>query len=358
MNKKIIFTSGGTGGHLFPAVNLMKYFSKKEYKVLLVTDIRGKNLLKELSFDTYIINTDTPLNKAFFRKIFPLLKIFLSIIKSFIILKKEKPCLIFGFGGYVSFPISFVSKFLKIPLVIYENNLVLGRSNKHLIQISKKVLIGTAVPSNFPQKYKYKICEVGNILRQEIINYSEIKKESDNKIFTILVLGGSQGAEIFGKIIPDVIKKLKDKKYNIQIKQQCVDKQKKFLIDFYNKNNISNKIFEFTDDILNLISSSDLAISRSGASTTAELVNTYTPFVAVPYPYSTDNHQYLNAKYYEEKGCCWLLKEDNFISENLLNLLLKIMEDKKKLKEIKENMKKNTSNNVYSNITNAVKEFI
>jgi len=358
MNKKIIFSSGGTGGHLFPAVNLMKYFSKKEYKVLLVTDIRGKNLLKETSFDTYVINTDSPINKSFFRKILSLFKIFLSIIKSFTILKKEKPCLIFGFGGYVSFPISFVSKFLKIPLVIYENNLVLGRSNKSLIKISKKVLIGTAIPSNFPQKYKYKICEVGNILREEIANYSEIKKKNEDKVFTILVLGGSQGAEIFGKIIPDVLKKIKDKKHNIQIKQQCIGEQKEFLVDFYNKNNIHNNIFEFTNDILNLISSSDLAISRSGASTTAELVNTHTPFIAVPYPYSTDNHQFLNAKYYEEKGCCWLLKEDDFISENLFNLLLKIIGDKEKLKEIRENMKKNSSKNVYSNITNAVKEFI
>ena len=358
MNKKIIFTSGGTGGHLFPAVNLMKYFLQKDYKVLLVTDIRGKNLLKESSFDTYIINSDTPLNKVFFRKILSFFKIFFSIIRSFVILKKERPCLIFGFGGYVSFRISFASSFLKIPLVIYENNLVLGRSNKHLIRISKKVLIGTAIPSNFPQKYNYKICEVGNILRQEIVDYSEIKKENDDKVFTILVLGGSQGAKTFGKIIPNVLKKLKDKGHNIQINQQCISEQKKLLTDFYNKNKIRSNIFEFTNDILNLISSSDLAISRSGASTTAELVNIRTPFIAIPYPYSSDNHQFLNARHYEERGCCWLLKEDNFISENLFNLMLKIIEDKKKLKEIRENMKKNASKNVYSKIENAVKEFV
>ena len=138
MSKKIIFSSGGTGGHIFPAINLMKYFSNRGYEVLLVTDIRGHNFLnKELKFMSYIINTDTPVNKSFFKKIYSLATIFFSIIRSIIILIKERPHLIFGLGGYVSFPISFASKFFNIPLVIYENNLVLGRTNKKLLFFSK-----------------------------------------------------------------------------------------------------------------------------------------------------------------------------------------------------------------------------
>ena len=128
--------------------------------------------------------------------------------------------------------------------------------------------------------------------------------------------------------------------------------------EFYRKNNIKSNIFNFTNNILDFVSSSDLAISRCGASTTAELVHTLTPFIAVPYPHSMDNHQYLNAKYYKEKGCCWIMEEDNFNSTNLFNLLMDIMKDKKKLENMRENMKKNDSKNVYTKIENAIKEFI
>ena len=139
MSKKIIFSGGGTGGHIFPAINLMKHFFDKGYKVLLVTDNRGNNFIKNYSeFKSYTLSAGTPTNKNLFKKFFSYFLIFYSIIKSIIILKKEKPDLIFGFGGYVSFPISFTSKFFKIPLVIYENNYSLGRANKKLLPIAKK----------------------------------------------------------------------------------------------------------------------------------------------------------------------------------------------------------------------------
>ena len=119
MTKKIIFSSGGTGGHIFPAINLMTYFSNKGYDVLLVTDIRGNSFLKDHTrFRSCIISAATPSNKNFFRIIFSFIIIFFSIIRSIFILRREKPDLIIGFGGYVSFPISFSSKFYNTPLEI------------------------------------------------------------------------------------------------------------------------------------------------------------------------------------------------------------------------------------------------
>ena len=154
MNKKIIFSGGGTGGHIFPAINLMKHFFDKEYKVILVTDNRGNNFIKNYSeFKSYILRTGTPTNKNLFKKFFSYFLIFYSIVRSILILKKEKPNLIFGFGGYVSFPISFVSRFFNLPLVIYENNMVLGRTNKYLSSFSKKILLAKKIEKNFPEKY-------------------------------------------------------------------------------------------------------------------------------------------------------------------------------------------------------------
>ena len=138
MTKKIIFSGGGTGGHIFPAINLIKHFSDKKYKTVLVTDERGNNFIKSYSeFKLYILNSGTPTNKNLIKKFFSYFLILYSIIISIIILGKEKPDLILGFGGYVSFPISFASKLFNLPLVIYENNMVLGRANKYLSPISK-----------------------------------------------------------------------------------------------------------------------------------------------------------------------------------------------------------------------------
>ena len=359
MNKKIIFSGGGTGGHIFPAINLMKHFFDKEYKVILVTDNRWNNFIKNYSeFKSYILRTGTPTNKNLFKKFFSYFLIFYSIVRSILILKKEKPNLIFGFGGYVSFPISFVSRFFNLPLVIYENNMVLGRTNKYLSSFSKKILLAKKITKNFPEKYKSKTYEVGSILNKNIINSSSFKGKNDKRKFSILALGGSQGAEIFGRVIPTAVKMIKDAGYEIEINQQCTIGQKNSLIDFYKKNNIKNYVFEFDKNILKLILPSNIAITRCGASTTAELVHTFTPFIAVPLPNSIDNHQYLNAKYYENKGCCWLLEQNNFNTKNLFNLIMETMKNENKLENIRKNMKKNYNKNVYSNIENEIKEFI
>ena len=171
-------------------------------------------------------------------------------------------------------------------------------------------------------------------------------------------MGGSQGSEIFGQIIPPAIKMIKKKGFEIQINQQCVKDQKNSIINFYNKNDIKNNVFTFSNDILKMIALSDLAISRCGASATAELVQMKTPFIAVPLPQSIDNHQYLNAKHYNDKGYCWMMEQKNLSIINLFNLIISILNDKKKLENIRFNMKKNNSRDVYLKAENAVKEFI
>ena len=236
--------------------------------------------------------------------------------------------------------------------------MMLGRANKYLSSFSKKILLAKKITKNFQEKYKNKTYEVGAILNKNIINNSSFKGNNDKRKFSILVLGGSQGAEIFAKVIPIVVKMLKGKGCEIEINQQCATGQKNSLTDFYKKNNIKNYIFEFDKNILELFLSSNIAITRCGASTTAELVHTFTPFIAVPLPNSIDNHQYLNAKYYENKGCCWLLEQNNFNTDILFNLIMEAIKNENKLENIRENMRKNYDNNVYNNIENEIKEFI
>ena len=359
MSKKIIFCAGGTGGHIFPAINLMKHFFEKGYDVVLVTDKRGNNFLnRDSKFKSYELRTGTPASKNLLGKILSLIIIFLSVLKSVSILKKERADLIIGFGGYVSFPTSYASKFFNIPLVIYEPNIVLGKANKYLLSVAKKIFLGKDIKEKFPEKYKTKIDVVGTIIEKNIVNYLNFEKKIKKENFSILVLGGSQGAKIFGKTVPVVLNKIKELGYKIQIYQQCIGNQKDSIINYYKEKNIKNFVFEFEKNILDLILSSDLAITRCGATATAELAHTATPFIAVPIQTSINNHQYLNAKYYEDKGYCWILDQNNFSEENLFNLIIEIMKDKKKLESKCENMKKDYTNNVYNVIETKIKEII
>tara|TARA_Y100000590_G_scaffold159165_1_gene182587 strand:- start:46 stop:1125 length:1080 start_codon:yes stop_codon:yes gene_type:complete len=359
MSKKIIFCAGGTGGHIFPATNLMNHLYEKKYEVILVTDKRGSAFLnKQSKFKSYELKIGSLTNKNLYNKILSLILIFFSLIKSIIILKKEKADLVIGFGGYTSFPTSIASKFFNLPLVIYEPNIIFGRSNKYLLPFASKIFISKKIENKLHDKYKNKIHITGPILNKNIINYSKNKKNKVKENFSILVLGGSQGAEIFGNIIPQTINMLKNQGFKIEVNQQCVPKQKDFIINYYKKKNIDSYVFEFDSNILNLILSADLAITRSGASSIAELACTNTPFIAVPLPNSIDNHQYLNAKFYEEKKCCWIINQKDFNEENLFNFFMKIIKDKSKLKEMQKNMEKSYINDTYSVIESQIKDII
>ena len=358
MNKKIIFLAGGTGGHIFPAINLMKHFKNKGYEVLLITDIRGKTFLENYpEIQSYVLKTDTPTNKKFLNKIFSIFTIFISVIKSILILRKEKGDIVFGMGGYTSIPAAIASKFLNLPLVIYENNMILGRANRFLSIFSKKIFLAKKIEKKFPLRHKKKTYIVGSILNKSIIENLASKQEVKEKSFSILVLGGSQGAEIFGNVVPLAIKNMKDAGFVVDIKQQCLKSQIKKIKDFYNNNGIKNYVFSFDENVLELMSLSNLAITRCGSSSIAELVHTLTPFIGVPLFNSVDNHQYLNVMYYQKLGCCWILEQDKFDSNNLFNLITKNINNEK-LKNICKNMEKNRNKNVYDDIEKEVIELI
>ena len=191
---------------------------------------------------------------------------------------------------------------------------------------------------NIPKKNLSKFIEVGPIIRNKIIKFSREKKTLNNDEKTIIILGGSQGARIFGEIIPAAISTLCKNNIKINVVQQVITNQIKKIENFYNEHNIQCKIFDFDSNIAELISKSDLAISRSGSSTLAELEFLQVPFIAIPYPFAMDNHQYENALYYKSKNTCWILEQKNFTSNNLSLLLLEIFNNNNDLKVKRKKM--------------------
>ena len=147
------------------------------------------------------------------------------------------------------------------------------------------------------------------------------------KEINLLIIGGSQGAELFDTAINDSIIKI-SKKYKLKIFQQTSYKNYKNLKNFYLKNNIENELFDFNENISEFMSRSNICITRAGASTLAELTFLNVPYIAIPLPSAKDNHQFENASFYEDKGCNWILNQNELNEDSLTNKLINIIENK------------------------------
>ena len=319
--KKIIIATGGTGGHIFPALSLANFLISKNFDVKLTTDKRGLEYLKVNKNLNIVEIFSSPLIKKNFLKLFiSILIIIFSIIKSFIFLLFNRPSIIFGMGGYSSFPICIAATFLRIKFVIYENNLIIGKANKYLLPFAKKIFVSFKELEGVNDKYSDKIVRIGNIVREELI----IKDFSlEDKIFDemkILILGGSQAAKIFAEELPQIFLKLKNNKISIKVYQQCQKKQNEQLSQFYEKTKLDYEIFNFSNRIFDYYSKANLVITRSGASVLGELINFKIPFISIPLPTAADNHQYKNAEFYSKKGYGYLLEEKD-IKNKLYDLI-------------------------------------
>jgi len=356
--KKILIAAGGTGGHVFPAYALAKYFFKKNFLVKIVTDKRGLKFLENYNdINLTIINSETIYDKNPLILIISIFKILQAFFKSFFVLNKFKPNIIFGMGGYSSFPVCLAAKILRIPFIIYENNMYIGKTNKYLLPYTKKIFVSYSNLGGIDKKYNKKVFEVGNILREEILNYKNSYTKESKEKFKVLILGGSQAAKSFGEKLPDVFKKCSAKGIKLKIYQQCQLSQKKILEEQYDKLGIENEIFYFCNDLSKYFSKIDISITRSGSSMLAELLNCNIPFISIPLPNSAENHQFHNAKYFENKGY-GLLVEEHEIGNELFSLIKLLHEDKELLIKIKTKQKQHSDKNVFEKIFIETKEFL
>lgn len=351
IKRKILIATGGTGGHIIPAYSLAKFLITKDYKVELTSDVRGLKFLKNNENLKITKIASSPLvKKNILKLIISICAIFFSVLSSFLFLLFNRPSIIFGMGGYSSFPVCVAAFLLRIKFVIYENNLVIGKANKLLLPFSEKIFVSYKELEGIPKNYKKKVLQIGNIIREEIINFNKnIKEMKSFDDIKILVLGGSQAAKIFAEILPEIFINLKEANMPIKIYQQCQTNQNEQLIQLYKNAKIDFEIFNFTNKIINYYLKANLVITRSGASVLGELINVKIPFVSIPLPTSADNHQFKNAEFYLKRGYGYLLEEKD-IKNKLNHLINSIFRDKSLTKKILSNQRQYSDKNVFRNL--------
>jgi len=352
VKKKILISTGGSGGHVIPAEILADHL-RKDYEIFISTDLRGNNFIKKDKDKTYILNT--PKLNFDYLILFKFIKVVFLIFKSYFFLKKNRFNKVISTGGYMSLPICVSAKLLNLELYLYEPNFVLGRANKFFLKFCKTIICNTEELINFPERYRGKIRLTPFLARK---NFHEIKHlKNENEKFCFLVVGGSQGALVFENIIHKVLINL-SKNYKIKIIQQTRSKNIINLKNIYEKANIESIIFDFEENFADLISISDFCITRAGATTLAELSIMNKPFLAIPLQSSKDDHQFKNASFYKNLNCCWIMSQMDFNINTLENFLGNLLKNKSEYNVKKDNLKKLNSKNSWNDVNQKILDII
>ena len=318
--KNILLITGGTGGHVIPAVNFGNYLIKKKYNCTLLTDKRGFKYVSE--FKGKIIKIHSyHLGYSLSDKINFILKFIVGFFQSFFILLFNRPDKCLAFGGYATFnPLAILLLFKLLGLTeiyLHEQNSVLGYVNSIFLKFSKKLFLNFKNTRNIDRKYKSKIIYTGfsnNYISNKLTRSLKIKNKKNKTIF---ILGGSQGAVNLNTKICKILSSLKKvERLKLKVFIQCPSNQNNQISKILEKSNIKFVLKNYFKNIHKKLLSSDIVISRSGAGIINDIIVTNTPTIFVPLPISSKNHQYYNAEFLKNKNCAIIINENNLIKKN------------------------------------------
>lgn len=337
-NNHFILSGGGTGGHIYPAIAIAEELLKSEDVSVHFVGALGKMEMEKIPKAGYTI-TGMPIRGFQRGKILVNLKLpFLlisSLIKSYKLLKKQKPVAVIGTGGYASAPMAIMAARLDIPVFLQEQNSFPGLVNRKVSKYAKSVF--TAYP--VMEKYfpNTKVIETGNPLRQQLMESLTLNnsKEASTKK-TILILGGSLGARSINTFFVDHLDAMKAEK-DIQWIWQCGKGYLENCRKELQKSGASNiELHDFIYNMPDVYNQSDLVICRAGALTVSEIALLNIPAIFIPSPNVTDNHQYKNAKVLADKEACILIEENELNSK--FDSIINLVGNAKKLESIKQNL--------------------
>ncbi|MEC8100031.1 MAG: undecaprenyldiphospho-muramoylpentapeptide beta-N-acetylglucosaminyltransferase, partial [Pseudomonadota bacterium] len=350
--------TGGTGGHIFPAIALAEFLKKRGLNIMFITDPRGQKNEHLSKFNPTLINVIGFAGKNLVQKLKSLFLISIFFIRSLIFLKIKKADLVIGFGSYVQVPVIIAAKILKIKIVLHEANLVLGKANRNLWHLAKiRISAFNVKNSNKPFRI------VGMPVRNQIksLHKKNYKFPRANEKINILILGGSLGALSLSKNISKQICLLPLKiRKRIFVIHQSKAEHIKYINSEYEKNEIKSEVSVYFKDIHKEFNRASLVVCRAGASTMAENLIAGLPAIYIPLASSVGNHQKYNAEMIKENNAGWIILEKEIFQPKFFKLLLTLLNSGKILRKISKNCKKLStpyaSENIYKLVLGELSE--
>jgi UDP-N-acetylglucosamine--N-acetylmuramyl-(pentapeptide) pyrophosphoryl-undecaprenol N-acetylglucosamine transferase len=316
----VILAAGGTGGHLVPAHALAAELKARGGGVALITDERGARIPG--LFDDVPVHV-LPAGR-FTRSPLGWLRAARGVIagrrQARALYKQFTPDAEVGFGGYPAFPALLAASAARIPTILHEQNAVLGRVNRLLAGDAAAIATAYERVERLKPSHQGKIVLVGNPVRAEVARLGELPLPPFDEIapLKILVTGGSQGASVLGKIVPEGLGALAPSlRHRLQIVQQCRPDDIETVRARYAELKIPAELSTYMADMPAKLGDTHLVIARAGASTIAELTAAGRPAILVPLPSATDDHQTANAREMARAGGARMIPQDEFTPDTL-----------------------------------------
>jgi len=310
MDKRIVIMAGGTGGHVFPALAVAELLMEKGWQVSWLGTQKGleSRVIPENGIEIDWLSVAGVRGKGLTAKIASIFMLFKACMQALNILRKRKPDVVLGMGGFVAGPGGLVAKLLGLPLIIHEQNRIPGTTNRLLARLANQVL--EAFPGSFSGKVKAKC--TGNPLRKQFLTVLENGRQRSEKKVRILIFGGSQGAQILNETVPEAISEFQRSglaMQSVQIKHQTGAAMLSQVESRYKALGIKAVTNAFIDDMVAAYHWADLVICRAGAMTVSEVAAMGVPAIFIPLPSAIDDHQTANARYLTDAGAGLLLMQ-------------------------------------------------
>ncbi len=298
----ILVMAGGTGGHIFPGLAVAELLRNRGWQVAWLGNTSGMEyrLVPTRGFSFEAVNFGGLRGKGLLTKLMLPINLARACLQSWKIIRRLKPSVVLGMGGYITFPGGLMSVLLKRPLVLHEANSVAGSANRYLSKIASKTLTG--FPDTLP------IGEwVGNPIRSEFESLASPKQRYSerNGPLTLLVVGGSLGAASLNEVIPAVLALIPAEQRPCVL-HQAGEKHVAELKQRYADCGVTADVRAFIGDMAEAYASADLVICRSGAMTVSEIAACGVAACFVPFPFAIDDHQTANAKFLATAGAAKL----------------------------------------------------
>ncbi len=323
--RTVLVAAGGTGGHMFPANAFAAEMKARGWRVVLMTDARGKRYAQDFPADAI-----EDVQAATIQGLNPIkaltggVKILAGIAAAKTRLKRLKPALVAGFGGYPSFPALWAGRDAKVPILIFQADAVLGRVNRFFARDAAAIACGFERLDRLDDKLRGRKVVTGIPIRAPV---SAVRERPYPPVhpgapLNILATAGSQGARLFGEVIPAAIALLPaDLRARITLSQQVREEQLALVKADYERMKVSADVRAFFSDMPERLAAAHLVIARGGGSSVTECAIAGRPAIIVPLAIGTDDHQTANAEALESVGAADVLQEHEFTPERLAAVL-------------------------------------
>ena len=332
--RPVLLAAGGTGGHLFPAEALARELILRGTMVELVSDERAAQFTDRFPASTlHVIRSGTVTGKSYGDKAKGLINLARGVLEARTLLRRIRPSVIVGFGGYPTVPPILAAAMLGVPSVIHEQNAVMGRANTFLLKRVSAVATGFVIQ---PPPGRAPFIHVGNPVREAVLRASIMPAPEIISFgrLALCVFGGSQGARVMSEIVPEAIELVAPHlRHRLLITQQARPEDIEQVRASYARSSVDAQVKSFFPDLPQKIAESHLVIARGGASTVAELSVIGRASILVPLPGSLDQDQAANATVLEKAGAAKVVRQPEFTARWLAQELTWRLENMQSLAE-------------------------